>query len=288
MKIFVTGATGWVGARVVQDLVDAGHRVAGMARSAEKARALTDVGAHVVMATLEELDVLREIASDADAVIHTAFNHDFSRFLESCEEDRRVIQALGRALEGSGRPMLVTSGLSGLPLGATENDLPSSSGPRQSEATARLLAARGIRAATVRLPPSVHGVGDHGFMAVLAGIARKTGVSAYVGNGQNCWSAVARADASQVYKLALETGVTESVYHAVAEEAIPFKSIAEAIGKQLGLPVVSRPPEHFGWFARMAANDMTVSAEYTKAILNWEPKGSGLLSDLELPEYFSG
>jgi nucleoside-diphosphate-sugar epimerase len=286
MHIFVTGATGWVGSAVVDDLLNAGHRVTGLARSMEKAERLAATGADVLLGTLEDLDILREAAAAADAVIHTAFNHDFSKFLENAAGDQRVIEALGDALEGSDRPLLVTSGLSGLPRGATEADLPNPAAPRKSEAAARALAARGIRAATVRLAPSVHGIGDHGFVPMLADLARRTGVSAYIEEAENCWSGVHRLDAARLYRLALEQGVTEAAYHAVADEAVPFRQIATVIGRRLGLPVAARPREHFGWFAMMAGADMAASSRRTRALLDWQPAGPGLLEEIDRPAYY--
>ncbi|WP_043479979.1 SDR family oxidoreductase [Janthinobacterium sp. HH01] len=287
MHVFVTGATGWVGSKVVEDLIGAGHQVTGLARSDDKAAGLAAGGARVLRATLDDLEALSGAAAAADAVIHTAFNHDFSKFAENAEQDRRVIEALGQALAGSTRPLLVTSGLSGLAKGATEADVPGASGPRKSDAAAKALAARGVRAATVRLAPSVHGIGDHGFLPILIRLARQTGVSAYLGEGQNCWSAVAREDAARVYRLALEQGVSEAAYHAVAEEAVTFKSIAEAIGRGLGLPVESREREHFGWFAMMAGADMAVSSAATRSLLGWTPQGPDLLADLGQAAYYA-
>lgn len=288
MHVFVTGVTGWVGSAVVEDLLAAGHQVTGLARSADKATPLAAAGAKIVQATLDDLNTLRSAASVVDAVIHTAFNHDFSRFIESAEQDRRVIEALGSALEGSDRPLLVTSGLSGLPWGARESDLPDPASPRKSEQAARAVAARGVRAATVRLAPSVHGLGDHGFVPLLIRTARQTSVSAYLGEGRNCWAGVYRQDAARVYRLALEQGVTESVYHAVADEAVPFKAIAEVIGQRLGLPVESRDRAHFDWFAHMAGADMSVSSARTRERLGWKPKGPALLADLDQPGYYAG
>lgn len=288
MHVFVTGATGWVGSAVVEDLLAAGHQVTGLARSADKVASLIAMGAKVVLATLDDLDTLRVVASMADAVIHTAFNHDFSKFIENAEQDRRVIEALGGTLERSNRPLLVTSGLSGLSRGATEADLPDPASPRKSEEAARSVAARGIRVATVRLAPSVHGLGDHGFVPNLIRTARQTGVSAYLGDGRNCWSGVYRRDAARVYRLVLELGVTESVYHAVADEAVPFKAIADIIGRRLGLPVEPRDRDHFGWFANMAGADMSVSSARTRELLGWKPKGPNLLADLDQPGYYAG
>ncbi|WP_225198927.1 SDR family oxidoreductase [Gluconobacter oxydans] len=287
MHVFVTGATGWVGSAVVKDLLAAGHQVTGLARNDEKAARLAASGATVLRATLDDLDALKNAASEADAVIHTAFNHDFSKFLESAAQDRRVIEALGSALEGSERPLLVTSGLSGLPAGATEADLPDPASPRRSEAAARALKERGVRAATVRLAPSVHGIGDHGFIPIVIRLAREKGVSAYVGDGQNTWSGVYRLDAAKVYRLALEQGVTEPVYHAVADEAVSFGDIAGVIGRGLGLPVEPREREHFGWFANMAAANMAASSARTRALLGWTPTGPSLLADLEQPAYYA-
>ncbi|MFZ6680777.1 SDR family oxidoreductase [Undibacterium sp. Tian12W] len=286
MHVFVTGATGWVGSAVVQELINAGHLVTGLARSAEKATALAATGAKVLLARLEDLDALRTAADKADAVIHTAFNHDFSKFIENCEQDRLVIEALGSALEGSDRPLIVTSGLSGMARGASELDLPNPGSPRKSEPTARTLAERGVRAATVRLAPSVHGLGDYGFVPLLIRLAKEKGVSAYLGDGQNCWSGVYRQDAARVYRLALEQGVTDSVYHAVADESIPFKTIAEMIGHHLGLPVESREADHFGWFAKMAGADMAATSLRTRALLGWIPEGPSLLTDLDQAAYY--
>lgn len=287
MHVFVTGATGWVGSAIVDELVTAGHQVTGLARSGDKAAVLKAAGAEVVQSSLDDLDVLRRAAAAADAVVHTAFNHDFSRFLENAAQDQRVIEALGGALEGSDRPLIVTSGLAGLPRGATEADLPNPASPRKSEAAARALAARGVRAATVRLAPSVHGPGDHGFVPIVIRLAREAGVSAYIGDGGNCWSGVYRLDAARVYRLALEQGVTEPVYHAVADEAVPIKDIAQAIGRGLGLPVEARAPEHFGWFASFAGADMAASSARTRERLGWRPAGPDLLADLGQPGYYA-
>lgn len=287
MHVFVTGATGWVGSAVVDDLIEAGHTVTGLARDEEKAATLAWKGARVVRATLEDEDALRTAAAAADAVIHTAFNHDFSKFLESAALDQCVIETLGSALAGSQRPLLVTSGLLGLPRGATEADIPNPASPRKSEVAARALAERGVRSATVRLAPSVHGLGDHGFVPLLIRMAREKGVCAYIDDGANAWAGVHRLDAARVYRLALEQGVTEQVYHAVADESVPFKEIAEVIGRRLGLPVEPRPADHFGWFAHFAGTNMSASAERTRRLLGWKPKGPDLIADLDQPGYFA-
>ena len=291
MRVFVTGATGWVGSALVKDLVDAGHQVTGLARSDEKAAALAATGAEVLRGTLDDLDTLRSAASAADAVIHTAFNHDFSRFAENAEQDRRAIETLGSALDGSDRPLLVTGGVALLAPGqvATEADVPPDipSYPRKSEAAARALAERGVRAATVRLSPSVHGLGDHGFVPILIGLAREKGVSAYVGEGLNRWPGVHRLDAARLYRLAVEQGATEPAYHGVADEGVPFKDIAEVIGRRLGLPVESRGREHFGWFADFAGLDMPASSARTQSLLGWQPTGPDLLTDIDQPGYYA-
>jgi nucleoside-diphosphate-sugar epimerase len=268
--------------------LNAGHRVAGLARSDDKAAELTALGAQAIRGTVDDHDILRNAASAADAVIHTAFNHDFSKFVENAEQDRRTIEVLGSVLEGSQRPLLVTSGLARLAKGrlATEADVPDPSMPRRSEEGAKAVAERGVRAAVVRLAPSVHGLGDHGFVPTLIGMARAKGVSAYIDEGSNRWAGVHRLDAARVYRLALEQGVTESVYHAVADEGVPFKQIAEVIGRRLGLPVESRPREHFGGFANFAGGDMCASSARTQALLGWQPTGPDLLTDIDQPGYY--
>lgn len=291
MRVFVTGATGWVGSAVVAELVGAGHQVTGLVRSAEKAAALAAAGADIVAGTLDDLDTLRDTGSAADAVIHTAFNHDFSRFAENARQDQRAIETLGDTLAGSGRPLIVTSGVALLAPGrvATEADLPPSdpSYPRRSEATAIALAARGVRAATVRLAPSVHGLGDHGFIPILIAMAREKGVSAYIGDGLNRWPGVHRLDAARLYRLALEQGVPEPAYHAIVDEGVAFKDIAGVIGRRLGLPVESRDRDHFGWFADFAGADMPASSERTRSLLSWQPTGPDLLSDIDQPGYYA-
>lgn len=289
MHVFLTGASGWVGSAVAEDLLAAGHQVTGLVRNAEKAQPLVALGVQVVTGTLDDHQLLHDGASRADAVIHTAFNHDFSRFSENCAQDERAIKILGEALRGSDRPLLVTSGLAMIAPGrlALESDLPfvAPAYPRRSEPAARELAQKGVRAATVRLSPTVHGVGDHGFIPILIGLAKQTGVSAWPEEVENRWAAVHRRDAATLYRLALETGVTQEAYHAVAEEGIAFRDIAQAIGKHLGVPAEPRAREHFGWFADFASIDMAASSEQTRAVLGWNPIHPTLLADLAQPKY---
>jgi nucleoside-diphosphate-sugar epimerase len=295
MRVFVTGASGFVGSAVVRNLLDAGHQVLGLARSDAAAQALTAAGAVVHRGDLADHDSLRTGAAQADGVIHTAFIHDFSNFKANCEIDRAVVGTLGAALAGSKRPLVVTSG-TGLLAGQgliTEENTPrpgSPNPPIASEEAASAAVDAGARVSLVRLPPSVHGDGDHGFVPMLIEIARRQGVSAYIGDGLNQWPAVHRTDAAELFRLALEKGAADARYHAAAENGVTFREIAAVIGKRLGLAVVSVPPDkaekHFGWFAHFAAMDNPSSSAWTRTALDWQPREIGLIADLDRPAYF--
>jgi len=289
MRVFVTGATGFIGSAVVKELLTAGHEVLGLARSDTGAASLDAMGATAHRGSLEDIDSLRRGAADADAVIHTAFIHDFSRFAESCEQDRRAIETLGAELEGSARPLLVTHGVGGLAQGrpGTENDVPpppSTAYPRASEAAAAALEARGVHAAVVRLP-QVHDTAKQGLITPLIQIYREKGVCAYVGEGLQRWAATHVLDAAHLYRLALEKAEPGARYHAVAEEGVSMRAIAEAIGRRLDLPTrsiaVDDAEDFFGWMAMFVGWDLTATSEKTRETLGWQPVGPGLVVDLD-------
>ncbi|GGR02993.1 SDR family oxidoreductase [Deinococcus ruber] len=296
MRVFVTGASGFIGSAVVPELLAAGHQVLGLARSEESAHALVAAGAEVQRGSLADLDSLRSGAEASDGVLHLAYIHDFSQIAAAAQADRQAIAALGGVLEGSGRPLVIASGVLGLATGrvATERDTPDQAiHPRMAAAQATLdLAAHNVRSSVVRLAPTVHGEGDHGFIAVLIGIAREKGVSGYIGDGSNCWPTVHRFDAARLFRLALEQAPAASVLHGVAEEGVPLRAVAEVIGRHLNLPVVSVPPEqageHFGWLGMFLGADVPTSNALTRELLNWQPEHPGLLEDLEQGHYFHG
>jgi nucleoside-diphosphate-sugar epimerase len=296
MRVFVTGATGFIGSAIVRELNGAGHQVLGLARSDAAATALAAAGAEVHRGSLEDLDSLQSGAAAADGVIHTAFIHDFANIAASGAKDKLAIDAIGAELAGTERPFVVTSAIGLLTQGrvCTEDDAPdpnAAGGHRTaSELAALALASRNVRVSLVRLAPSVHGDGDYAFVPGLIRIARQKSVSVYVGEGQNRWSAVHRLDASNLYRLALEKGSAGARFHGVAEEGVATRELAEVIGRRLNVPVVSKSreeaTEHFGWLARFFANDNPASSLRTQADLGWKPKQPGLLADLEHGRYF--
>jgi nucleoside-diphosphate-sugar epimerase len=306
MRIFVTGASGWIGSAVVPELLGAGHQVVGLARSDASANALTSAGAEVHRGTLDDLDSLRDAAARSDGVIHLAFKHDLAfsgDFQGAADADRRAVETFSEALEGSDRPFVIASGTLGLAPGrvATEQDGhgPASaiaglgSGPQTRWATAEFvlsLGSRGVRSSIVRLPPTNHGDGDNGFMTMIVGIARDKGVSGYIGDGTNRWPAVHRLDSARLFRLALEKAPAGSTLHAAAEEGVPIRDIAEVIGRHLDLPVVAISPddagEHFAWLAGFLAADSPASSAFTRELLGWHPTQPGLIADLEQGHYF--
>jgi nucleoside-diphosphate-sugar epimerase len=305
MRVFVTGAAGWIGSAVVPELIGAGHQVTGLARSDASAAALIAAGAQVRRGTLDDLDVLRGEATASDGVIHLAFKHDIAftgDFQGAADADRQAVELFGEVLAGSGRPLVIASGTLGVAPGqlATERDghAPAlahlSGGPQTRQGTAEVtlaLADRGVRASVLRLPPTVHGDGDHGFMATIVGIARAKGVSGYIGDGANRWPAVHRLDAAHLFRLAVENAPAGSTLHAVADEGVPIRAIAEVIGRHLDLPVVSIAPDdaagHFTWLASFLALDSPASAALTRELTGWQPTQPGLIEDLEKGHYFS-
>jgi nucleoside-diphosphate-sugar epimerase len=294
MRIFVTGASGWIGSAVVPELLAAGHQVLGLARSDASAATVEALGAEVQRGDLDDLDGLRAAAAATDGVVHLGYNHDFSQIGAAATTDRTVIDAFGEVLAGSNRPLVIASGVLGMGGGqvATEQDHPDQGGhPRIANAAAALaLADRGVRSVAVRFAPTVHGEGDHGFIAVLTGIARQKGVSAYVGDGSSHWPAIHRLDAGALVAKAVDHAPPGSVVHATAEEGVPTRDIAEAIGRGLGLPVTSVPADqaadHFGWIGMFFGMDSRASSEGTQKLLDWHPTHPGLIADLDAGYYF--
>lgn len=296
MRYFVTGASGWIGSAVTAELLASGHQVMGLARSDASADAVEAAGAEVVRGTLTDLDVLRRAAAESDGVVHTAFIHDFNAHLDAANVDFEAVKTMGDALENSGKPFVIASGILGAVVGRplTEADLPNpvnAPSPRLlTEKTLLEFSERGIRSAAVRLAPTVHGDGDHGFIAAMIGFDEAKGSSAYIGDGSNRWPAVHRLDAAHLFCLALEKAPAGSIVHAVAEEGIPIREIAGVIGRKAGLPVVSITPEeamdHFSWLGRFLAIDATATSAATRELLGWEPTHPTLIEDLELGHYF--
>lgn len=295
MRVFVTGTTGFVGSAVVQELLSHGHQVLGLARSAQAAEQLGKVGVEALRGDLADHQSLKAGAERCDATIHTGFNHDFSRFAENCELDRKAILAMGEAMAGSHKPFIVTSGtgvLGGLARTVVETDrVLGSNVPRRSEQAAAEVAKLGVKTMVVRLAPSTHGEGDHGFVPLLIHFARQHGAAACVGEGANRWNAVHRLDAATLYRLALEKGEAGAHYHAVAEEAVPFVEIAKVIARRLELGVKHLTGEeaaaYFGWFSHFAGLDIAAASALTRQQLGWQPTRPGLLTDLDNPYYFA-
>ena len=293
MRVFVTGATGFVGSAIVSELISAGHQVLGLTRSDAGAASLTAAGANPHRGSLEDLESLRSGAANSDGVIHTAFIHDFLNYATATDADTRAIETLGSALAGSGRPFVVSSGTLLLerqgPL-ATEHDESIPNFPRKSEAAGLPMASQGVRVSALRLSPSVHGDGDHGFVPRLIAIAREKGASAFVGDGLNRWPAVHRLDAARLYRLALEKGSAGTRYHGVADQGVPFREIAEVIGRRLNVPVISKSPEeaadHFGWISHFVSIDCPASSALTQEQLGWRPTHASLIPDIDRPTYF--
>lgn len=286
MKVFVTGASGFIGSAVVKELINTGHKVIGLARSEASAKSISEAGADVLSGTLEDLQILKQGASRADGVIHTAFIHDFTRYAKANDTDKAAINAIGETLKGTDKPLIVTAGILGLPKTGgfvTEASI-NQHGPRSSEAVALKLAEDGINASVVRLPPSVHGKGDKGFVPFIIGQARKNGMSAYPNDGSNQWPAVHRFDAAKLFHLALEKAQKGALYNAIGETGIRVKSIAELIGKKLSLPVVPVTGDdivkHFEWMSGFIGFDSAATALQTQQQLGWKPGGIGLLDDV--------
>jgi nucleoside-diphosphate-sugar epimerase len=299
MRVFLTGATGFIGSAIVPELINAGHQVLGLTRSEAGAQSLKAAGAEVHRGNLEDLESLRSGASKSDGVIHTAFNHDFSKFVENCENDRRAIEAMGDVLAGSDRPLLITSGtgmgnaVPGQPATEDHFNLNHPNPRKASEVAGVAVAERGVNVSVVRLP-QVHDTVKQGLITYVVPMAREKGVSAYIGDGLNRWPAAHVLDVARLYRLALEKETEKhkagSRYNAVAEEGVSMREIAEVIGRGLKVPVVSLSPEeasaHFGWLAMFAGFDMPASSAQTQQRLGWRPTGPGLISDLEQMQYF--
>jgi nucleoside-diphosphate-sugar epimerase len=292
MRIFVTGASGWIGSAVVPELIANGHDVIGLARSDAAAEAIAAAGAEVQRGSLEDLDSLRAGAQASDGVIHLGFIHDFDNWEHGMGVDRRAVDTFGDVLAGSDRPLVIASGVMGLAQGrpATEDDRPDGSLTRTATAlAAHALADRGVRSVVVRFAPTVHGAGDHGFVAHLAEIARERGVAGYVGDGANRWPAVHRDDAARLVRLAVERAPAGSALHAVAEEGVPGREIAAALGRQLGLPTESIAPdraaEHFGWMGMFFSLDAPAASAITRQTMGWEPTGPALIEDIDAGAY---
>src|SRR5499427_4663362 len=292
MRVFVTGASGWIGSAVVPELIGAGHQVLGLARSGDSAAAIAAAGAEVIRGDLDDLGTLRAGAAGSDGVIHLAFIHDFTDFEASVSADRRAIETMGAALQGSGKPLVIASGTPALPgRVATEHDEPAPGSPvpgRAANARAALgMAARGVRSSVLGLPRTVHGDGDrHGFIARLVALARDKGVSGYVGDGSSRWPAVHVLDAAHLFRLAVEQAPAGSRLHAVGDEGVPIRDIAEVIGRHLNLPTASAPAEDFGFLGQILAIDQPASAVLTRELLGWRPVEPGLIEDLDKGHYF--
>jgi nucleoside-diphosphate-sugar epimerase len=292
MKIFITGATGFIGSAIIPELIGAGHKVLGLTRSDAGAKTLAAAGAEVHRGDLEDLESLRSGAASSDGVIHCAFNHDFSKFKDNCEMDQRAIEALGAALAGSDRPLIVSAGIGPLAPGrlATEDMEPAAHSvmPRVSEQSAMALRSQGVNVAVMRLP-QVHNTVKQGLITYLVALGREKGVSAYLGDGRNRWAASHVSDTARLYRLALEKREAGAKYHAVAEEGVALRDIAEVIGRGLKVPVVAlsaeEAPGHFGWLAMFAGIDMPASSAQTQQRLSWHPTGPGLIADLEKMDY---
>ncbi|KAF7976656.1 hypothetical protein HWV62_1226 [Athelia sp. TMB] len=296
MRVFITGATGFVGSAVIQELLAHGHTVLGLSRNEANAKVLAAAGADAHPGSLDDLESLRSGAASCDGTIHCGFKHDFANYQAACDTDRGAIEAIGDAYKGTGKPFIVTSGTLVLKPGTvgTEDDAGVSEGfaalRAPSETLAIGLAGRGVRSMVLRLSPSVHGPGDQGFIAGLIDVARKEGVSAYVGDGAARWPGVYLHDAARLYRLALEKGRAGACYHGVGDEGVPTKEIAEAIGKGLEMPIVSKTPEEagpaFGFLAFVLTSDNPTSNEKTREELGWRPEGPGLIADIAAGHYF--